>query len=132
MRSSICVALSVSAALIAGILSTTSFMGQIALGANNCNSDITVCNGGTGSKFGGAGGRGVIADGTFTLSGGGGFSIPTDDGRISGGSGGHTVDTSEPNTLVHSGGSSDTGGGRSVCTADPNTGDFVCQTTGKP
>lgn len=132
MRTSICVVLSISAALIAGTLSTTSFMGQMALGANNCNSDLTVCHGGDGTKGGGGGGLGEIGDGTFTLSGGRGGSFIIDGERISGGGGEHLVLTSDPETLVTSGGGSDAGGGRSVCTIDPNTGGFVCQTTGNP
>lgn len=83
------------------------------------------------SSTGGAGGRGEIGDSTFTFSGGGGFSFPTEDGRISGG-GENLVSTSDPEQLVTSGGNSDTGGGRSVCDVSPETGSFVFQTTGKP
>jgi hypothetical protein len=132
MKSSTYVALTVSAALIAGVLSTTSSMGQMALGATNCNPDITICHGGSGSNVGGTGGRGEIGDSTFTFSGGGGFSFPTEEGRISGGGGEHLASTSDPEQSVTSGGNSATGGQRSVCDVDPNTGSFVCQTTGKP
>jgi hypothetical protein len=132
MKSSTYVALSVSAALIAGILSTTSSMGLIVLGATNCNPDITICHGGEGSNIGGGGGRGEITDSTFTLSGGAGHSFLIEGDRISGGSGEHLVSTSDPEQIVTSGGGSGTGGGRSVCDVDPNTGSFVCQTTGKP
>jgi hypothetical protein len=125
MKSSIYLALSISAALIAGALSTTSFMNPMVLAAVSCNSDGTQCQGGSGSQGGGTGVHAKIDGSTFTQSGGGNNKI----GTGTGGGGGHTVST--PGQLVHSGGNSDTGGGRSICIDQPD-GSSVCQTTGKP
>ena len=74
---------------------------------------------------GGSGFHAAIDGSTFAQSGGGNNKFDT------GGGGGHTVATFDTGQLVHSGGNSDTGGGRSVCVDQPD-GTSVCQTTGKP
>ena len=104
----------------------------MALGVSNCDPDLTVCSGGSGSSGGGSGAHATNDASAFTFSGGLGFSLPTEDGRISGGGGQHLVSNSDPEQLVTSGGNSGGGGGTTVCDVDPGTGSFVCQTTGKP
>jgi hypothetical protein len=99
---------------------------ESALGVNNCNPEITVCSGGSGSRGGGSGNHATIDSSTFTFSGGSGNSFNT------GGGGEHLVSTSERIVTSGSFGIDGESGGRSVCDVDPNTGDSVCQTTGKP
>jgi hypothetical protein len=115
----------ISTALIIGISSVTSFMGQTVSGAQHCEGDpiITSCTGGFGYGAGGTGGRFQIVGSTYTQSiGGGSASDP-------GGGGGHLVADLLTGESVQSGGNSnsDTCGGRTVCDASGN-----CQTTGKP
>lgn len=113
------------AALVAGVLFTTSLNDQKILGALNCNEEFTDCHGGSGYGAGGSGGHFEIKDSSYIQSGGGGSSF------LPGGGGSHLVNNFDTNILVRSGGSSDVGGGHTTCDLSGSEG-AVCETKGRP